>query len=178
MSNAYKQTMNAIEASEQFKAETLLKLENQNIRSEKKRGSMKMNQTKKVAKGLVASLAILAGVFGMMPGSQPTTAVDLTTRIVVDGDAVGGKVAVNIEGTIVEVAEDGMSFKLDNGTWVKVTDETEIGISGPTAAPADEQFFEPTFRVGNAIAGFTLVEGEEVDAYAIYTNWNWEDPIR
>ncbi len=89
-----------------------------------------------------------------------------------------GSVVVNIEGTITEVSEDGQRFLLDTGKWVTVTANTELGIGGPNAAPIEEQFFEDTFRVGNSIAGFTEDESaEELVAYAIYTNWNWEDPV-
>ncbi len=88
-------------------------------------------------------------------------------------------VAINIEGKIIEVADDNKSFKLDNGKWVIINEDTELGISGPTAAPKEEQLFEPTFRVGNSIAGFTLDNTKDtVIAYAIYTNWNWDNPIR
>lgn len=173
MKNRYQETMSSVKASEAFKAETLRKLENQ-----KKRGMMDMKQTKKMIMGMVAGLAIMAGVFGVMPAGEPAQSIDLTTRIMGDANGVSACAAVNVEGTITEVSKDGLSFKLDNGMWVKVTDETEIGISGPTAAAPEDQLFEPTFRVGNAIAGFTLEEGESVEAYAIYTNWNWEDPIR
>ena len=142
-----------------------------------------MRMSKKLLMGVVACLVLAVGIISFnMPQSLDGTDVaglDLTERIVVDSNAPSGKVMVNIEGVIVEVSKDGLSFKLDNGKWVKVTDETEIGITGPTAAPKDEQFFEPTFRVGNSIAGFTLDENaDEIVAYAIYTNWNWEDPIR
>ncbi len=90
-----------------------------------------------------------------------------------------GSVMVNIEGVITEVSEDGNSFLLDNGKWIEVTEDTELGITGPNAVPKDEQFFEETFRVGNSIAGFTEdINAEIVVAYAIYTNWNWEDPIK
>ncbi len=89
-----------------------------------------------------------------------------------------GDVVVNIEGVITEVSDDGNSFLLDSGKWVIVTDETELGITGPNAALRDEQYLEETFRVGNSISGFTEdTTSEELIAYAIYTNWNWESPI-
>ncbi len=88
-------------------------------------------------------------------------------------------VMVNIEGIIVEVSEDGKRFKLNTGKWVVVTENTELGITSPNAAPKEKQYFEPTFRIGNSIAGFTLDESTDtLIAYAIYTNWNWENPIR
>ncbi len=86
---------------------------------------------------------------------------------------------VNIEGVIVSVSEDGKSFLLDTGKTVIITNETEMGITGPNAAPKDEQFFEDTFRVGNSISGFTEDDSsDEIVAYAIYNNWSWEDPIK
>lgn len=92
--------------------------------------------------------------------------------------ATFGDVVVNIEGKIVEVAEDGKSFKLDNGLWVEITEDTQFGTGLPTESK-DSTYREKTFRVGNSIAGYT--EGDtstgRVKAYAIYTNWNWDDPI-
>ncbi|MBO2945258.1 hypothetical protein JJQ72_14865 [Paenibacillus sp. F411] len=94
-------------------------------------------------------------------------------------EAPMGSAIVNIEGVITEVSEDGKSFLLDTGKWVTVNNETEMGITGPAAAPKDEQYFEDTFRVGNSIAGFTEDENAaELVAYAIYTNWNWEEPMK
>ncbi len=86
---------------------------------------------------------------------------------------------VNIEGKITEISKDGKNFKLDNGKWVITDSATKMGISGPNAAQPKDQFFEPSFRIGNSIAGFSETpEGEIIVAYAIYTNWNWEKPIR
>ena len=86
---------------------------------------------------------------------------------------------VNIEGVITEVGEDGLSFTLNNGMKVAVTDETRMGISGPTAPPKEEQLFEPTFRVGNQIAGYSEdTSANPVTAAAIWTNWNFDNPIR
>lgn len=105
--------------------------------------------------------------------------MDLTERIVVDNVDPAAKVIVNIEGVITKVGEDGMSFTLDNGMEVVVTDKTKLGIDGPTAPPKEEQLFEPTFRVGNLIGGYTEdTTANPVTAAAIYTNWNFENPIR
>ncbi len=88
-------------------------------------------------------------------------------------------VIVNIEGTITEVSKDGKSFQLNNEKWIITEKTTVMGITGPNALPKEEQYFEPTFRVGNSIAGFSETpEGEIIVAYAIYTNWNWDDPIK
>jgi len=138
-----------------------------------------MKHTKKVIMGLAATAVISLGVFGYQ-GQETNNVqvdIDLRERIVVDINAPSACAAVNIEGVIKEVSEDGLSFKLDNGKWIHVTENTEIGITGPTAAK--EQFFEPTFRVGNMIAGWSSdIEGKSIEAFAIYTNWNWDDPIR
>jgi len=153
-----------------------------------------MKHTKMIVIGLIAALVVAAGAYGLNKGrassleaeKSPAHTIkvadfDLRDRIKIDPDAPSACVAVNLEGTIVEVAEDGLSFKLDNGKWIRVTETTEIGVTLPTAAAIEDQFLEPTFRVGNSIAGFALEEDLEADtitAYAIYTNWNWEDPIK
>lgn len=182
----YMNVMDKIKASESFKKDTLLILEKEmNIKKEGKVINM-MKKTNKII-GLVAACAVMVlGVITFMPGGSDNDTItqpgDVTDNTVVEqphGPSMG-KVAVNIEGTIIEVSEDGKSFKLDNGLWVDTTDETELGISGPTAAPKEEQYFEDTFRVGNSISGFTLDDtgSDRVTAYAIYNNWNWENPIK
>ncbi len=103
---------------------------------------------------------------------------NVKTSNAADKEIMAKSVVVNIEGKIVAVSENGKSFLLDTGKWVEVTKDTELGITGPTAAPKDEQFFEESFRVGNSIVGFTLDENaKKLKAYAIYTNWNWEKPL-
>lgn len=142
----------------------------------------KMKHTKKIIASLVACAVLLVGANGLdLFGGQetPINNLDLTERILVDPNAPSACQMVNVEGTIVKVFNNGLSFVLDTGKTVHVTDHTEIGITTPTAAKKEDQFFEPTFRVGNNIAGFTEnEESNEFEAYAIYTNWNWDDPIR
>ncbi len=146
-------------------------------------------------------IVVVGGYWGVNQSSKPQ--IDLTDRIVieemspepefsqsvtVDGTGevlpeISGSImadmAVNIEGIITEVGKDGLSFKLDNGKWVYVNDDTIIGTTCYSIEEKESLYFEPTFRVGNAISGFTLdTEAEEIIAYAIYNNWNWEDPIR
>ncbi len=113
--------------------------------------------------------------------------IDLTDRIVIEefsgspemSGSISADMAVNIEGIITEVSKDGLSFKLDNDKWIYITDETIIGQTCTSVEQRDSLFIEPTFRVGNSIAGFTLDESsEKIEAYAIYTNWNWEDSIK
>ncbi len=139
---------------------------------------------------LAATLAVLLTSFSLFFSSPPTP-IDLTERIVIEeispefsgssvmGGSITADLAVNIEGKIIEVGKDGLSFKLDNGKWIFVTDETIIGQVCTSIEEKESLFFEPTFRVGNMMSGFTADEtAEEITAYAIYTNWNWEDPIR
>ena len=45
-----------------------------------------------------------------------------------------------------------LGYAYEAGKWGNTT---RLGITGPTAAPKEEQFFEPTFRVGNGISGYT-----------------------
>ncbi len=116
----------------------------------------------------IAACAVLVfGVFMMTGDTLPTEY------------AIAADVIVNIEGIITEVGEDGLSFRLDNGQWVTVTDTTEIGAGCVSEEAKSLLFFEPTFRVGNSITGFAEnPEDDRITAYAIYNNWNWEDPIR
>jgi hypothetical protein len=81
--------------------------------------------------------------------------IDMTNKNLQDHSTPSAKAVVNIDGIITKVGEDGMSYTLDNGMEVVVTEKTVLGITGPTAAPKEEQFFEPTFRVGNGISGYT-----------------------
>ena len=142
-----------------------------------------MKNAKRLPIELAAFAVLVIALIGCSSQNKSTAddlpVVDLTQRIEVDSSSPSAKAMVNIQGIITAVSENGMNFQLDNKQWVVVTDETKIGISGPTAAPREEQFFEPTFRVGNSIAGFALDNSSaRVTAYAIYTNWNWKNPTR
>lgn len=120
-------------------------------------------------------------VFGIYFYNNQSTPLpfDLTDRIVIDENAIMASQMVNIEGIITEVSKDGMSFRLDNGKWIKTTNDTEIGTIATSEEDKAKMLFEPTFRVGNSITGFTEDENaEEIIAYAIYTNWNWKNPIK
>lgn len=173
MNKEYIKLMDQIKASDNFIEDTLKTLSQ---RENERR--YKMKHTKKFILGIAAATIISFGAFS---NQKPITNVqvdfDLTERIVVDVNAPSACGAVNIEGVITLVSDNGLSFKLDNGKWIHVSDETEIGITGPTAAK--EQFFEPSFRLGNRIAGWSQdIDGDSIDAAVIYTNWNWDDPIR
>lgn len=91
-----------------------------------------------------------------------------------DGEAkpaIKGKAAVNIDGVISEVSEDGKSFKVGD-LWVTVTPETKLGIDGPTAAEPSEELLQKEFKVGNIVSGFTTddVGTGKVNATNIYNN--------
>lgn len=170
--NAYKKVMEQIHASEEFKS----KMQKEMMEYEQKEKRNHMKNIKLIAGSLVAC-AVIAIVAFININNE--TALDLTERIVVDNSAPAASVMLNIDGIITEVGEDGLSFTLDNGMKVVVTDETKLGIDGPTAPPKEEQLFEPTFRVGNLIGGFTEdTSADPVIAAVIYNNWNFEHPIR
>jgi hypothetical protein len=82
-----------------------------------------------------------------------------------------GKVAVNIDGVITEVSEDGKSFKVGD-LWVTVTDQTRMGSNEPTAAPPSEELLQKEFKVGNIVSGYTSqdVGTGKVTADVIYNN--------
>ncbi|MDP1416705.1 hypothetical protein [Lysinibacillus capsici] len=169
MMNAYKNVMKQIHASEEFKR----KMQEEMMKYEKRSFMKKV----RISVGSLVACAVIAVL--AMVNINNDTPIDLTERIVADHSAPAASALVNIEGTITEVGEDGLSFTLDNGMEVVVTDKTKIGIDGPTAPPKEEQLFEPTFRVGNLIGGYTEdTSSNPVQAAAIYTNWNFEHPIR
>lgn len=169
MMNAYKNVMKQIHASEEFKR----KMQEEMMKYEKRSFMKKV----RISVGSLVACAVIAVL--AMVNINHDTPIDLTERIVADHSAPAASALVNIEGTITEVGEDGLTFTLDNGMEVVVTDKTKIGIDGPTAPPKEEQLFEPTFRVGNLIGGYTEdTSSNPVQAAAIYTNWNFEHPIR
>ena len=170
--SAYKKVMKQIHASEEFKD----KVQKEMMEFEKKEKRIFMKKISLMVGSLVAC-AVIAVV--ALTNINNDISIDLTERIVVVNSGPAAKAMVNIEGVITEVGEDGMSFTLDNGMKVVVTDKTKLGIDGPTAPAKEEQLFEPTFRVGNLISGFTEdTNADPVTAAAIYTNWNFENPIR
>lgn len=172
----YKRTISKIKASESFKSNIceLLKneLEKQNIR-ENSNMSLKKKTIYKIGAGIVACCTIAVGAIALTSNKAPniTPNKPLNTAI----QQPSGKAVVNIEGIITEVSEDGNKIKVNN-QWITITKDTELGITGPNAAPRDEQFFAEKFEVGNSISGFTLddISKDEVVAYVIYTNWNWD----
>jgi len=173
--NAYKKVMKQIHASEEFKS----KMQKEMMEYEQKEKRVYMKNIRLMAGSLVACAVIAVVAVVALTNTNNDTTLNLTERIVVDNSAPAASALLNIEGIITEVGEDGLSFTLDNGMEVVVTDETKLGIDGPTAPPKEEQLFEPTFRVGNLIGGFTEdTSADPVTAVVIYTNWNFENPIR
>lgn len=170
--SAYKKVMEQIQASEEFKR----KMQKEMMEYEQKEKRVFMKKVRLMVVSLVAC-AVIAVV--LLTNINSNAELDLTERIVVDQSAPAVKAMLNIEGVITEVGDDGLSFTLDNGMEVVVTDETKLGMNGPTAPSKEEQLFEPTFRVGNLIGGFTEdTSADPVTAAVIYTNWNFENPIR
>ncbi|RJX37118.1 hypothetical protein D3P09_24720 [Paenibacillus pinisoli] len=84
---------------------------------------------------------------------------------------VTGKAMVNIDGQITEVSADGKSFKVGD-LWVTVTDDTLLGIPGPTAAEPSEELLQKEFKVGNIVSGYTSedLSTGKVNATRIYNN--------
>lgn len=180
----YKKTFDQIKAKKSFKENTCILL-NEEFENREKEEIIIMSKNKKsifkigagISIGLAASLALVFSLSTLL--SQDTTQIvpEQVATENSDNQPITAKAVVNIEGKIIEVSEDGKRFKLDNDLWVIITDDTEMGITGPNAAPPEEQFFEKEFRVGNSISGFTLddTSNKEVSAYAIYNNWNWDE---
>lgn len=171
--SAYKKVMKQIHASEEFKSN----MQKEMMEYEQKEKRVFMKNLRLLVGSLVACAVIAMVAFTNLNNNDAP--LDLTERIVVDNSGPAARVMVNIEGVITEVGEDGLSFTLDNGMEVVVTDDTKLGMDGPTAPAKEEQLFEPTFRMGNLIGGFTTdTSSDPVIAAVIYTNWNFEDPIR
>ena len=170
----YTQSMDKIKASDSFIESTkeLLQKEFNENQEIKKMKSKKHVKIYKLTAGLAACCAlIVGGIFAFSADKSPEV-----TPTTPPAPPIGGKQVVNIEGVITEVSEDGTRIKVGE-QWVIITEDTELGITGPNAAPKDEQYFDKEFKVGNSIAGFTLDDpkSDEVIAYAIYSNWNWDN---
>lgn len=178
--SVYKSAMSRVKTSEDFKEATYRKLmterdtttNNPNIHKER----MKMEKSKKKWTGWtvgIAACAILAaGVIAVnqnrsAPASTPTQqeqTAEATTK-----PPIMGKAAVNIDGVISEVSEDGKSFKVGD-LWVEVTDKTQLGSSEPTAAEPSQELLNKQFTVGAIVSGFTSqdVSTGKVTADVIY----------
>ncbi|KQO18418.1 hypothetical protein [Paenibacillus sp. Leaf72] len=182
--SVYKSAMSRVKTSENFQEATYQKLMSEmektaqpNLINQKE--SFKMEKAKKRTLtgwtvGIAACAVLSVGIFAMNQDTPNTTNVPNTTpesAAVATKPPTSGKAVVNIEGVITEVSEDGASFKVGD-LWVTVTPETELGISGPTAAEPSEDLLQKEFKVGNIVSGFTTedVSTGKVNATRIYNN--------
>lgn len=181
----YKNTLDKIKASNEFKNATVNKLNHMiDQKSQKKKFNLRFKQRQI---GILATCAIMIFcVLTIIPNITPdNNGRDIHGKITPDitepdTSPPMTSVIINIEGKIISVSDDGKSFKLDTGLTVIITDETEIGLTGPNAPLQEDQYIEPSFRVGNSISAFTLddISSKKVKATVIYTNWNWDNPNR
>lgn len=187
----YKSAMSRLKTSEHFQQETeqklLLAMERNRLDTTRSiTGRIQMEAARQKTRvqwtiGLTACAVLIAGMFMFninsnqqneppAGGEQPPVS---TTQPPVSATQppVKGKGAVNIEGVITEVGADGNSFKVGD-LWVTVTDQTGMGIQGPTAAPPSEELLQKEFRVGNLVSGYTSqdVSSGKVTADVIYNN--------
>jgi hypothetical protein len=119
--------------------------------------------------GLIVTVCtVLTGTYTMIQHSKTDTQ---STLVETDKPQTTAKAAVNIEGTITEVNSNGNSFKIGD-LWVTVTNKTQLGIQGPTAAKPSEELLQKEFKVGNFISGYTSqdVSTGKVTADVIYNN--------
>lgn len=119
--------------------------------------------------GLIATVCtVLTGSYTMTQHSKTDTQ---STSVNTNRPQITAKAAVNIEGTITEVSTNGKSFKIGD-LWVTVTNKTQLGINGPTAAKPSEELLQKEFKVGNFISGYTSqdVSTGKVTADVIYNN--------
>jgi len=165
-------------------------MNNSNTASNNKKNKLKV-WTVSIAACAVLAVGVLAlnqNDSGTDPGlgAGNSIADNGTNNGVVDSNlgtsngAVGNKPAppttakqmANIDGIIEEVSEDGKSFRIGE-LWVTVTDDTEYGITGPTAPDPSKQLVSKEFKVGNAVSGFTSqdVTSGKVIAERIYNNF-------
>ena len=114
------------------------KVEKEMMEYEKKEKGVFMKKISLMIGSLVAC-AVIAVV--ALTNINNDGSIDLTERILVDNSGPAAKVMINIDGVITEVGDDGLSFTLDNGMEVVVTDKTKLGIYGPTAPAKEEQLF-------------------------------------
>ncbi|MCH4891090.1 hypothetical protein EZV73_26165 [Acidaminobacter sp. JC074] len=166
MNKNYENAINKIQASDDFKYKTLKKLETHGC-----------DNHKNISRVFLSMAACILIALGTLLHTN-TKSMDLRDRIIVDSQAISASVMVNIEGEIIDVSNDGMSFQLSSGKWVYIDHETQIGMTALNDSEKDQQLFEPSFRIGNTITGFTEnKDAKIIYAYAIYTNWNWNEPI-
>jgi len=165
MNKNYENVINKIQASENFKVQTINELANCRVEKDKRSSTIFFS--------IAACTLVLIGSF-----MDTVAPLDLRDRIQVKSQLISASALINFEGIIVDVSNNGLSFQLDTGQWVHIDDDTQIGVVAPNDTAKNNQFFEPTFRIGNKITGFTENKDEKIIyAYAVYTNWNWDIPI-
>ncbi len=174
----YKSGMSRVKTSEDFKEATYQKLmlemeKTAQTNKSNLKETFKMEKAKKRTLtgwtvGIAACAVLSVSIFNM---SQNTSIATPQPSAVVAKPPIMGKVAVNIDGVISEVSEDGKSFKVGD-LWVTVTDKTELGSKEPTAAKPSEELLQKEFKVGNIVSGYTSqdVSTGKVTADVIYNN--------
>lgn len=167
--SVYKSAMSHVKISEDFQEATYTKWMNQ-------KGTVNMEMTKKRKatawmSGIAACAVLAVGLIALNQNSPAPTTSTQPESTAVAKPPIMGKVAVNIDGIISEVSEDGKSFKVGD-LWVTVTPETKMGIDGPTAAEPSEELLQKEFKVGNIVSGFTTddISTGKVNATNIYNN--------
>ncbi len=178
--SVYKSAMSHLKTSEDFQEATYTKL-----MKHKERMNMELTKKRKATvwmSGIAACAVLAVGLIALnqnSPASTPSsqsatpseTQSSTSTPTNTTKPPIMGKVAVNIDGVISEVSEDGKSFKVGD-LWVTVTPETKMGIDGPTAAEPSEELLQKEFKVGNIVSGFTTddIGTGKVNATNIYNN--------
>ncbi|MFC3747958.1 hypothetical protein [Paenibacillus sp. GCM10012306] len=177
--SVYKSAMSHVKTSEDFQEVTYQKLlsemdntNNTKINNPEERVNMQTANKRTVrgwAIGVAACAVLAVGTFTMSQSALFNT--QTPSAVTTTKPPVKGKAAVNIEGVISEVSADGKSFKVGD-LWVTVTDATELGIKGPTAAEPSEDLLQKEFKVGNIVSGYTSqdVSTGKVTADNIYNN--------
>ncbi|MDQ0115183.1 hypothetical protein [Paenibacillus harenae] len=138
--------------------------------------AVKKNKSAIWATSIAACAVLTLSIYAVNQNGSSTAPAPITKGGIVEnngpGSAPSAKHRVNIDGVIEEVSADGQSFRIGE-LWVKVTENTTYGITGPTAPDPSEQLVSKEFKVGNTVSGFTSedVTSGEVTADAIYNNF-------
>ncbi|WP_427107656.1 hypothetical protein [Lysinibacillus xylanilyticus] len=165
---SYKSAIDKVKINDRFKEETYKKLIQATPIKEENKMINSMKLSLKNLGLIVTVCTVLTGSYAMTQHSKTDTQ---STSVDTNRPQITAKAAVNIEGTITEVSTNGKSFKVGD-LWVTVTNKTQLGINGPTAAKPSEELLQKEFKVGNFISGFTSqdVSTGKVTAEVIYNN--------
>ncbi|MFJ7663977.1 hypothetical protein ACIQXW_16525 [Lysinibacillus sp. NPDC097162] len=166
--SVYKSAMEQVKINDRFKEETYKKFMQSTAIKEEYRMKNSMKLSLKNLGMIVTVCTVLTGTYTMIQHSKTDTQ---STLVEIDKPQTTAKAVVNIEGTITEVNANGNSFKIGD-LWVTVTNKTQLGIKGPTAAKPSEELLQKEFKVGNFISGYTSqdVSTGKVTADVIYNN--------